>query len=64
MKIICPNCNCELNLNISLEMEQKRIYMTRLEMAEEEIKPLKERQWNIVGYDADKDRFRVRKIER
>ncbi len=64
MQLECPNCNCELNLDIILKIKQKeeQIYKTRLEMAEENAKPIIERQWGVIEYDAKRDRFLVQKV--
>ena len=64
MQLECPNCKYKLDLQILLKIEQEKIYKTRLEMAKESAKPQEERQWIVIEYNSEKDRFLVRKIER
>ncbi len=63
MQLECPNCNCKLNLNISLEIVQKKIFITRLEVAEDGAKPTRERKWIVIGYNSEIDRFLVKRVK-
>ncbi len=62
MPITCPYCNNNISLEIIVnpkKMEEETFFITRKEYSVDQSRSEEETLYNILGYEADKDRFRV-----
>lgn len=61
MEIVCPHCNetIECEVQIAKEKNITILYLTRKEYSLDLVKPKEDREYEILGYEADKDRFKA-----
>lgn len=62
MPIKCPHCNSPIELEIVVNPKKPSetiLFITRKEYSDEISKPVAKREFNILDYDSEKDRFRV-----
>lgn len=60
MPIKCPYCTNSIELEIIVNPKsQETLFITRKEYVEEGLKLEDEKQYIILGYDSNKDKFRV-----
>ena len=60
--LTCPHCNKPLQIGMTVIKAEDScavLYITRLAMTEDKAKPKQYRKYVDLGYEADKDRYKV-----